>query len=139
VSVPTTYPVYDSYGEALIRTIGSFWYYYFGDRAILTSHYRNLGHEQGQTYLDYLTAVATVSRLNIPVFKDENWYLLTLSRSDQNAVKNVYGQEDLTYGGGSKYGDAQSQEFLFPLPQDVDFFGDLADRDRLRPEAHQVP
>ena len=36
MTVPTTYPVYDTYGEALIRTIGSFWYYYFGDRNILT-------------------------------------------------------------------------------------------------------
>ena len=122
----TEYPVYDTYGEALIRTIGSFWYYYFGDREILTSHYRNLGHAQGQAYLDYLTAVATVGRFDIPVFKDENWYLLVLSRNASEQVKNVYGQDELVYGGSERYGDAQTNEYLFPLP-DVDFFGELAD------------
>ena len=54
------YPVYDCFGESLIRTIGSFWYHYFGDRDKLELHYRSLGHRQGQAYLDYLTAVATV-------------------------------------------------------------------------------
>lgn len=127
MTTPTTYPIYDTYGQGLIRTIGSFWYYYFDDRTILTEHYRSLGHRQGQAYLDYLTAVATVSRFNIPVFRDENWYVLVLSRSSAAEVKNVYGQSGLAYSGSARYGAAQTEEYLFPLPQDVDFFGDLAD------------
>ena len=120
------YPVYDCFGESLIRTIGSFWYHYFGDRDKLELHYRSLGHRQGQAYLDYLTAVATVSRFDIPVFKTEDWYLLVLKQSDRSRVLNVYEQEGLTYGGSYKYGDQQTAEPLFPLP-DVSFFGQLAD------------
>jgi hypothetical protein len=120
------YPVYDCFGESLIRTIGSFWYHYFGDRDKLTLHYRSLGHRQGQAYLDYLTAVATVGRFDIPVFKSEDWYLLVLKQSDRGRVLNVYGQADLTYNGSYKYEDQQTAEPLFPLP-DVDFFGQLAD------------
>lgn len=119
------YPVFDKYGDALIRTIGSFWYYYFSDRDALKTIYRAEGHRQGQVYLDYLTAVASVSRFDIPVFSTQDWYLLTLRQSDRDRVSNIYGQEGLTYGGGAAYGTPQEDKVLFPLPSDG-FFGDLA-------------
>lgn len=119
------YPVYDKFGDALIRTIGSFWYYYFDDRDALKTIYRAEGHRQGQIYLDYLTLVASISRFNIPVFTTQDWYLLTLKQSDRDQVTNVYGQDDLVYGDGTAYGAAQTQKILFPLPDD-EFFGELA-------------
>ena len=124
---PTTYPVSDEFGQALLNTVGSYWYYYFGDRDLLRDHYRSLGHEFGQTYLDYLTAVAAVSRFNVPVFRTEDWYLLVLKQSDRDTVKNVYGQEEMTYGWTYKYGEAQTEEVLFPMPQNLDFFGNMVD------------
>ena len=126
MGVPTTYPVYDTYGEALLRTVGSFWYHYFADRDKLRLIYRGLGQRQGQAYLDYLTAVAAISRFNIPVFKEEEWYLLTIKQSDRDTVANVYGQDELTYGDGIRYGDANSTDVLVPMPDDT-FFGQLAD------------
>lgn len=126
--MPTTsYPVYDQFGQALLTTLGSFWRYYFGDRQLLSDHYRSLGHEQGQTYLDYLTAVGAVGRLDVPVFRTEDWYLLVLKQSDRDTVFNVYGQDAVTYGWTYKYGDAQTAEVLFPLPENEDFFGTLAE------------
>ena len=119
------YPVFDTYGDALIRNIGSFWYNYFSDRDALKTIYRAEGHRQGQVYLDYLTAVASISRFNIPVFSTQNWFLLTLKRSDRDTLSDVYGQENLVYGGGSQYGALSSERVLFPLPDD-DFFGELA-------------
>jgi hypothetical protein len=119
------YPVFDTYGDALIRTIGSFWYNYFNDRDALKEIYRAEGHRQGQVYLDYLTTVASISRFNIPVFSTQNWYLLTLRQSDKDRVTNIYGQEALVYGGGAAYGAPQTQATLFPLPDD-EFFGELA-------------
>jgi hypothetical protein len=123
----TTYPVYDQFGQGLLNTIGTFWRYYFGDRVLLNDHFRSLGHLQGQAYLDYLTAVAAVSRFDVPVFRPEEWYLLVLRQSDRDTVANIYGQEGLTYGYDIRYGDTQTEEVLFPLPQDEDFFGTLAE------------
>jgi hypothetical protein len=119
------YPAYDKFGDALIHTIGSFWYSYFEDRATLKTLYRAGGHEQEQVYLDFLTAVATISRFETPVFKTENWYLLVLKKSDRDHVYNTYGQTGLVYDGTYEYGDAQQREILFPLPDDP-FFGKLA-------------
>ena len=120
------YPIYDRMGQALLRTLGSFWYHYFGDRDQLETHYRSLGHEQGQTYLDYLDAVASVSRFDIPVFHKEDWYLWVIKESDSDRVKNVYDQAGLTYDGSITYDSARVDQFLFPLPTDS-FLGPLAD------------
>jgi hypothetical protein len=124
MSVPTTFPTSEQYGERLLAALGSFWYYYFGDRDKLLTHLSGVGHRRDQTYLDYLVAVATISRYDVPVFTTENWYLLVLKQSDRDRVKNIYSQENLTYGGGETYGAPQTDEFLFPLPTD-DFFGSL--------------
>jgi hypothetical protein len=123
----TTYPVYDQFGQGLLITLGSFWRYYFGDRALLEDHYRSLGHRQGQLYLDYLNLVASVSRYDTQVFRREDWYLLILRDSDRDTVRNIYGQEELVYGGGERYGEAQTREVLFPLPAENEFFGTLAE------------
>jgi len=123
----TTYPVYDQFGQGLLNTLGSFWRYYFGDRVLLDDHYRSLGHRQGQLYLDYLNAVAATSRYDTQVFRREDWYLLILRDSDRNAIRNVYDQTGLEYGGGESYGEAQTQEVLFPIPVDDPFFGSLAE------------
>jgi hypothetical protein len=123
----TSYPVYDQFGQGLLNTLGSFWKYYFGDRDVLRDHFRSLGHEQGQLYLDYLHAVASVSRFDTEVFRREDWYLLVLRQSDRDAITNVYGQEELTYGGGQVYGGAQTEEVLFPLPTEEPYFGALAE------------
>jgi hypothetical protein len=120
------YPVYDRLGQALIRTLGSFWYHYFGDRDQLETHYRSLGHEQGQAYLDYLEAVASVSRFDIPAFHKEDWYLWVIKESDSDQVKNIYDQEGLAYDGSVAYDSARADQFLFPLPTDG-FLGPMAD------------
>lgn len=127
MTTPTTFPIYDQFGEALLSTLGSFWQYYFGDRDVLRDHYRYLGHKQGQVYLDYLATVASVSRFNVPVFRAEDWFLLVLRESDRDTVYNVYGQAGLTYGWSIKYGEAQTEEVLFPLPSDSTFYGELAE------------
>ena len=123
----TTYPVYDQFGPALLSALGSFWRYYFGDRVLLDKHYQSLGHRQGQLYLDYLNVVASASRYDTQVFRREDWFLLVLKDSDRNDIRNTYGQAGLEYGGGELYGEAQTQEVLFPIPVDEPFFGDLAE------------
>lgn len=122
-----TYPVFDRYGDALIQQLGSFWYHYFGDREKLKLLLRGGGHRHGQWYLDFLNTVASLSRLDVEVFRPEDWYLLVLKQSDRDRIMNVYDQDDLVYNGGELYDASQTREILFPLPQGVEFFEDLAD------------
>ena len=85
-------------GITLMQQLGSFWNLIFQDADRLQAHIRSSGNEHGQTYLDFLEAVACVSRLNVPVFHTENWYLMTLKRSDCAAVMSIYEPNDLVYG-----------------------------------------
>jgi len=126
MTAPTTYPTGDQYGKQLLTALGSFWYWYFQDRDKLYTHLRSVGHRQEQAHDDYLETVALISRYLTPVFHTENWYLLVLKASDKDNVFRVYGQDNLTYGSGARYGDPQTEEFLFPLPED-DFFGELTE------------
>jgi hypothetical protein len=126
MTTPTSYPTADQYGEKLLTALGSFWYWHFQERDKLYTHLRSVGHRQGQVDQDYLEAVALISRQQTPVFHTEDWYLMTLRLSDRDEVKNVYGQSGLAYGGGARYGDPQTQEYLFPLPSD-DFLGQLTE------------
>lgn len=123
-SVPTTFPTGEQYGQQLLNSLGTFWRHYFDDTDKLKTHLIGVGHRRDQTYLDYLTAVASISRFDVPVFTTENWYLMVLKDSDRDTITNVYGQEGMEYGDGSIYGERQTAEVLFPLPTD-DFFGDL--------------
>lgn len=98
MSVPS-YPYFDlESGQLLLAQLGSFWTRIFQDTKILQEHLRSSGNEQGQTYLDYLEAVASVSRLDIPVFHTEDWYLITARESDANNLASAYQAGDLVYG-----------------------------------------
>jgi len=95
----TLYPVTDyDRGTQLLRQLGSYWTNIFGDSEILREHLRGMGHVHGQTYLNTLETLACISRLNIPVFHTENWYLLTALQSDSTALASVYQADDLVYG-----------------------------------------
>jgi len=85
-------------GRTMMQQLGSFWNLIFQDADRLQAHVRSSGNEHGQTYLDFLEAVACVSRFNVPVFHAENWYLLTIRRSDTKAVMSIYQPDDLVYG-----------------------------------------
>lgn len=85
-------------GDQMLRGLGTYWYYIYQDRAKLQNHYRGFFEEAGQTYLNFLETMATISRFNIPVFHKENWHYLTFLESDINS-------QILRYGDGANYGD----------------------------------
>lgn len=98
MSVPS-YPYFDlEGGRLLLAQLGSFWVRIFRDTKILQEHLRSSGNEQAQTYLDYLEAIATVSRLSIPVFHTQDWHLLTIRESDAKNLASIYQEGDLVYG-----------------------------------------
>lgn len=97
-----TYPERDlNRGTQLLSQLGSFWFNLFEDREMLRVHMRSNAHEDMQTHLNFLEAVATVSRLTVPVFHRENWYLLKVLESESLAIPSVYKADDLVYGSQS--------------------------------------
>ena len=93
------YPTADlAQGRLLLEQLGSFWINIFQDTDVLRSHLRSSANEQGQSYLNYLEAVASVSRFTVPVFHRQYWYLFGLLRSQTEDVPSVYWPDDLQYG-----------------------------------------
>lgn len=93
------YPATDyNRGRDLLNQLGSFWAQVFEGRASLQTHLRSVGNRQGQNYLNMLETTACVSRFTVPVFHQENWYLLTLLKSTADAVPAIYQPDDLVYG-----------------------------------------
>ncbi len=94
-----TYPPEDlNRGAQLLDQLGSFWATIFDDRDVLQAHLRSSANEQAQSHLDFLEAVASVSRFTVPVFHREIWTLMTIRRSEVESVPSVYGPDDLVYG-----------------------------------------
>lgn len=93
------YPTADlDQGRILLEQLGSFWTNIFQDKEVLQSHLRSSANEQGQSYLNYLEAVAAVSRFTVPIFHKEYWYLFVLKKSDITNQASIYQPDDLQYG-----------------------------------------
>lgn len=93
------YPTWDyNKGVQLLQKLGSFWSEVFEDQAKVSTFLRASAHERRQTYLNFLEAVASVSRFTVPVFHTEYWHLLTVKRSDAQQVMSVYRADDLVFG-----------------------------------------
>jgi hypothetical protein len=127
MSIPS-YPYFDlEGGRLLLAQLGSFWTRIFKDTKVLQEHLRSSGNEQSQTYLKYLEAVATVSRLTVPIFHTENWYLLTVRESEAEDLPSVYKEGDLVYGPQTGAVEGRPEGF-------VQTYGG-----RDRPDVFQIP
>jgi hypothetical protein len=85
-------------GAKLLDQLGSFWATIFDDRYQLQTHLRSGANEQAQTHLDFLAAVACVSRFTVPVFHRKYWHLLIIKQSEVNSVPSIHRPGDLVYG-----------------------------------------
>lgn len=93
------YPASDyDRGYQLLQALGSYWTNIFQDNDKLREHLRSTGQMQGQMYLNTLEVTAYISRLTVPIFHTENWYLITFKRSDALSLPSVYRADDLQYG-----------------------------------------
>lgn len=85
-------------GAQLLAQLGSFWYNIFEDREEMRVHMRSNAHENIQSYLGFMDAVATLSRFTVPIFHKQNWHLLQVKQSESLSVPSVYRAGDLVYG-----------------------------------------
>ena len=110
--------VYDR-GDFMLGRLGTFWNSIFQDKTFLKNYYRGTFLDAGQTYLNYLEAIATISRQDCPVFHRENWFYLTFRESNLDAAVIRYGDGN-TYGDGHLYGiRAERSSFSIPLPENL--------------------
>lgn len=94
--------IYDK-GEELLSRLGTFWYYIFGSGEELKQMYRGSALEAGQTYLNFLESVGTISRLDTPVFHRQDWLYITMLESEVTSGVINYG-DGVSYGEGYRYG-----------------------------------
>ncbi len=85
-------------GDRLLQNLGSFWSNIFAGSGKLQAYTGGLAQSQAQNYLNYLEAVATLSRFTVPVFHKENWFLLSITESSVAGVASIYQPNDLVYG-----------------------------------------
>lgn len=117
-----TYPQSDlDRGTALLRVLGSFWRSTFQAKEQIAAYTQVVAETVKQNQLNLLEAVASLSRFDIPVFHTENWYPITLSKSQLNrtaANQYRFDQNGLNFDG-NKFalfdGVPESDLYAFPL------------------------
>lgn len=112
-------PPGDYTGQALVYALGSFWSQQFQERGILTAYGEASSLLALQNYINYLEAVACVSRFTVPIFHCRAWYALVVKESELNKS----GPAVLKYGGSGEYGAG----YQYGVPTASDFFTASAD------------
>lgn len=123
VTLPAEFPRFDfEDGNTLLQAVGSFWAQIFEDRDRLKLEFDALGALFLQTHINFLEAVDSLSRLEVPVFHTERLFLFKLKKSarvtEEGALKygdgTVYGPQPGT-GDKSLYGEVVRERFTYSL------------------------
>lgn len=113
-----TYPQSDlDRGTALLRVLGSYWNDTFQAQDQIASYTQAVAVGAQQTQLDFLEAVAALSRFDVPVFHTENWYPITLRKSQLNTTDSNFYKFDET---GAAFSSELTLNFNAQRP--ADFF-----------------
>lgn len=112
-------------GGIVLRMLGTFWSRFFDDTVTLRGLYDGTGLAHYQAYLNFLEAIAALSKFQIPVFHTKNWYVLSMLESEQGVTSTrnfEYGTPGLTYENVlvPQYGDrGVDDDNSFPVPEDL--------------------
>ena len=104
--------------DKLLSLLGSFWATtYLGNNFVQDIAAVTASMAQ-QTHLQMLELVASVSRFNIPIFHQDNWYPLTVLESEINTDEGLISKYTTPSANVYKsidplnYGEIQSQTFF---------------------------
>jgi len=120
-----TYPGSDlDRAKNLIAALGSFWSRTYTGIDQLVSYANATAQLLAQAHLNLLETVASLSRYDVPVFHEENWYPLTIKKSELNSVKTnltLFNNNANTFNDGELvFNSAADMDFYaFPLPPNV--------------------
>lgn len=122
------YPTNDlDRADNLLNLLGSYWSTTYLGNAFLEDIVQSKAQLTAQTWLNFMELIASVSRFEIPVFHQENWYALRIKESELNnfdvLIPDYKTGTSYTYATstGLSYGKAQAIEgyFSVPLPSSV--------------------
>jgi len=122
--MPLTANSFDN-SEYFLRTLGTWWATFFGDRVTVKEMLASAGSRYYQTYISFLETVALTSKFTAPVFHHENWYAFTVLESQRfsgSQLNYLYGTSALTYTKSLKpaYGDKENTTyFSYNLPNEI--------------------
>lgn len=123
-----TYPTNDlDRADTLLSLLGSYWSTTYSGMDFLQDVLQSKAHLTAQTWLNFMELIASVSRFNVPIFHQENWYSLTLKESELNnfdlLIPDYKTGTSYTYdvSSGLDYGKAAAIDgyFSVPLPPSV--------------------
>jgi hypothetical protein len=120
--------------KPLIASLGSFWARTYTGKDQLTSYASATAAAVAQTERNLLETVAALSRYELPIFHTENWYPLTLKKSQTNVTPaNAYrfDADRLQFDTGTAIafdGAADRDFYAFPAPADFAAAGQIFDR-----------
>tara|TARA_R110002020_G_scaffold16515_5_gene58254 strand:- start:2610 stop:4166 length:1557 start_codon:yes stop_codon:yes gene_type:complete len=127
--MPTyTYPTNDlDNADTLLGLLGSYWSTTYLGMDFLQDVLQSKAHLTAQTWLNFMELIASVSRFDVPIFHQENWYPLVLKESELNnfdlLIPDYKTGTSYTYdvSAGLEYGKAAEIDgyFSVPLPPSV--------------------
>ncbi len=102
-----------STGWPVLGAIGSFWSQHFEDRGELLGLYRASSALVIQSYLDYMEAIASTSRFEVPIYHRRIWYAIVLRESQLSTGQASMLKYDGTalYDGTFQYGQVIGNRF----------------------------
>jgi hypothetical protein len=119
-----------STGWPIVAALGSFWSRHFEDRGQLLGLERANSQQFLQAYLDYLEAVACVSRFSCPIFHRRIWHALVIKESEIDTGRAAvlkYG-DGAYYDGSYRYGVPVGNQFHTADLTDIKHIGVLLNR-----------
>lgn len=126
--VKYVYPTNDlDRADRLLDLLGSYWSTTYLGMDLVQDILRAKAHLTAQTWLNFMELIAAVSRFNVPVYHQENWYALTLKESELNnfdvLISDYKTGTSRTYdvSEGLEYGKIAAVDgyFSVPLPASV--------------------
>lgn len=96
----------------LLALVGSFWSEVYGGGDLVQSVLAARAQRDAQNHLDMLELIASMSRLDLPVFRREDWYLLTLLESQRNLTAANLPR----YDGTATFSEDYTEQYGVPLP-----------------------
>jgi hypothetical protein len=122
------YPTNDlDRADNLLNLLGSYWSTTYLGSDLLEDILQAKAQLTAQTWLNFMELVASVSRFEVPVFHQENWYALKIKESELNnfdlLIPDYKTGTSYTYSNATSlaYGEVASVEgyFSVPLPPSV--------------------
>jgi len=104
--------------DLLLNLLGSFWATTYQGNKLISDLTEVTGQMAQQTYAQLMELVNSISRFNVPLYHQDNWYALRFRESDLNTNENLLAkyttQDSQTYSSNHSltYGQALSTPYF---------------------------